>query len=848
MCLKKGVVFFSVPRARRRKRSTGSQPQPPLYARLSRRRNTEACAAVDAGVGQSCTRLDELQNAASALERWQGFPLGPDQVALCEFLAARTKASPPIAPSTFRVPGATLSATQVASETAYLEGVGRFRPTAAAATAEARAALRRLKETTTKSGASSPATAQAAAELEELRELKKAAGALAASPRDPATMARASGYPGLEAQPRWEPPPFSPAPADHVPKINIPALAAMHVEVCRECSSGEDCFFWGFAKILSAVHIAWKKDTPPDADKTADRTPRADPELQAAVELWAKKGVAERCTRDDVNIPAHAFMAAAQRTPLSPEATEEIAAGGEKAAACLRSEAERRAQAAWAAYKAVLSEAEAQSSSRISSRQVEAAWKTAAPAMGGSPKLRLVVAPHAVNDNAFSGHFAYEEFADFMNELEPGWALAKSDIESFFYNVEIAAAAKGYFAFPVLWVHGDGTTEVQWWRLTRLPMGYCAAPFLASLLSAILMAILRGRVAKHGVAKGVPRAATCIFVDDGLFGAPARDQCGALLTMYNEVLETAGLRRAADKSTRIEADGTAGSTKEDMLGFAVDTAPLSITLPPNKLVKTAATLRLLELAAGGKVPIPRYLLASGAGLTTRLLQVAPHLAPRTREVVSTLYAKHGVERWNDEAKRTATAKELSYLLRGAAAGEWGAQPILRVHDPQRTLPVMTDATGAGCVAVAIPGVAACVFKITGTEALEVPELELLGPVLTLVRYGPLLNGWTLHHALDATGVAYWLWRNRATSAVANDLLAASTVLSAKSGCKVRTAWLSRWANWLADRLATNGATEALRAEGVPVPEATARVKIRDPVALVMAAASLERWSTPAGPK
>ena len=80
--------------------------------------------------------------------------------------------------------------------------------------------------------------------------------------------------------------------------------------------------------------------------------------------------------------------------------------------------------------------------------------------------------------------------------------------------------------------------------------------------------------------------------------------------------------------------------------------------------------------------------------------------------------------------------ELDFLLSAAEHGGWGAKRFLARANPARTLPLMTDASGDGVIAIVIPGIAACVFKLQQANRLTVPELELAGALLALIRYGP----------------------------------------------------------------------------------------------------------------
>ena len=63
------------------------------------------------------------------------------------------------------------------------------------------------------------------------------------------------------------------------------------------------------------------------------------------------------------------------------------------------------------------------------------------------------------------------------------------------------------------------------------------------------------------------------------------------------------------------------------------------------------------------------------------------------------------------------------MLAEAEAGSWGAKRLLSRVNPARTLPLMTDASGEGVIAIAIPGIAACVFKLQ--EAAHLTGLRQL---------------------------------------------------------------------------------------------------------------------------
>jgi hypothetical protein len=779
----------------------------------------------------------DLQCACEELKRVQGRELEDDQRALkaaLERIYGGLEQAPPV--QAFPVPDVVLLPMQTASVCNYVSGTQEFQPTASAVSAAAREAFRALKVKPELKGMES-----------ELRGLADSLRGAPASPRDPEAMAKHARYPGLDPKLPFALEPPRPTAEGHLPRLNLHALATMHKDVCDNCSKGAECYFWGFATIIDRVQIPWKDGAPPPSAVEHDRLPAThDPDLQAAVEKWASLGVAEECTRSDIAIPAHAFMAAAARTPLAPEAEAELSAGGPTAAVRLVIEADARAHAAWSAYCAELPQSKDPTKATVGTAESAAAWKRAVPRMGGPPKLRMVVAPHAVNDAAHTGHFRYEKMSQFLSQLQEGYALAIADIANFFYCIEIHPDAQKFFGFPILWKDANGALRVRWWRLKRLPMGFGAAPFLASLLSAILMDIFRKRVRRDGPARGIPGGtlASLIFVDDGLLAAATRAACGVAVGMYKEVLREAGLQPAEEKSTQVDAQGDAGSPRATMLGFAVATDPLSLTLPPQKLVKTAATMRVVQLAAQAKVPIPRYLLAATAGLTTRLLEACGHLAPRTREIVSATYAKHGAERWRDERKRVAVLRELDFLLSAAEHGGWGAKRLLARVNPARTLPLMTDASGDGVIAIVIPGIAACVFKLQQANRFTVPELELAGALLALIRYGPLLRGWALRHATDAAVAAFWLWRNRGSTAPSNDMLAAITALCARYGISIHTAWLSRWANWLADRLATGESEERLAELGVPLPPVVMTVPVEgNPTTTLMAIAGVPKWST-----
>jgi hypothetical protein len=76
------------------------------------------------------------------------------------------------------------------------------------------------------------------------------------------------------------------------------------------------------------------------------------------------------------------------------------------------------------------------------------------------------------------------------------------------------------------------------------------------------------------------------------------------------------------------------------------------------------------------------------------------------------------------------------------------------------------------------------------------------------------------------------------------MLAAITALCARYGISIHTAWLSRWANWLADRLATGESEERLAELGVPLPPVVMTVPVEgNPTTTLMAIAGVPKWST-----
>ena len=127
----------------------------------------------------------------------------------------------------------------------------------------------------------------------------------------------------------------------------------------------------------------------------------------------------------------------------------------------------------------------------------------------------------------------------------------------------------------------------------------------------------------------------------------------------------------------------------------------------------------------------------------------------------------------------------------------------------------------------IGGVAAWVVHTPDTTGLTVPNLELLAVALFLVRYGPLLSGFWVDYGCDSACVVAWLNRRRASCPCANNLIALILRLAARYEVDLAYHWVSRYANYAADRLCTGESPAALTALGATgIPRAVVHTTIQ----------------------
>jgi hypothetical protein len=117
------------------------------------------------------------------------------------------------------------------------------------------------------------------------------------------------------------------------------------------------------------------------------------------------------------------------------------------------------------------------------------------------------------------------------------------------------------------------------------------------------------------------------------------------------------------------------------------------------------------------------------------------------------------------------------------------------------------------VAIVIGGVSAWVIHTPDTTGLIVPNLELLAVAMFLIRFGPLIAGFWVDYGCDSAGVVSWLEKRRASCPCANNLIALILRLTARYEVDMAFHWLSRYANYAADRLCTGASPVVLTAEG-----------------------------------
>jgi hypothetical protein len=616
----------------------------------------------------------------------------------------------------------------------------------------------------------------------------------------------------------------------HIPFINAPTLASAHGEFCTACRAGEPCYINSFSQILCAGYdVVWNEGGPTPALSRPDRVPVPSPESSAFAALsgkWLAKGAVVDTMRGEIINPCHGFVAYASTAPLTPAMAAVIAGGGAEGQAALLGEATTSASAIWGTYLALLKTGVSHS----------CAWARAAVAADGEAKARMICAPEDVNDHSAGLRFAHMPLGELLRGVRHGWVFAKLDLRNYFYNFRVSAAFAQRLGFP--WLDLNGT--VQWRRMDRLPMGAAGSPFWACLGSAEIHAIFRLRLARDGPAAGfsLDDMRSLVYCDDFCLAAASREALTFMMSTLRSLLAELDLEVSEDKTCQPGPDGLVGSTSIIFLGLELSSLPPAISIPPQGLVKTARSLLLVSYALGEedcKVGIPGALIASAAGLVNRLLEASPSLGPSSRALVSTLQGSYGNWFWATSSDKAALlSADAHELLAAIHTGAWGATTLRapRAEGDNRRLSVTSDFGCSGRdlqdrVAVVIGGVAAWVVHTPDTTGLTMPNLELLAVALFLVRYGPLLSGFWVDYGCDSACVVAWLNRRRASCPCANNLIALILRLAVRYEVDLAFHWVSRYANYAADRLCTGESPAALAALGATgIPRAVVHTTIQ----------------------
>jgi hypothetical protein len=667
--------------------------------------------------------------------------------------------------------------------------------------------------------------------LEELSHLKRALRHVAApSAAFPREMALRGGHPGLKPSlpTALE---HQPAPAGHIPLLNAPRLVAAHAEFCDDCKAGSPCYINSYASLLeSGYDTVWDEGGPTPPSHKPDKRPAAGPEgasLAALVGKWAGKGAVSITERANLVNPCHGFVATTSAVPLTPAMAAVIATGGSAAHRALWETAGVSANNVWAAYVANLGAG----SPHIT------AWSNAVSAAGGSPKERMICAPEDMNDHSATLSFSHMSLGDLLKHIRPGWVFAKLDLKNFFYNFKISKELRKRLGFP-FW-EGD---SLMWAQLERLAMGAHGSPFWACLGSSVIHEVFRARLLRDGLAKGftLEEMVSLVYCDDFCLAAPNKTILTFMMSTLRTLLRELDLEVSEEKTCQPGADGLVGATKVVFLGLTVTSAPPSIAVPPEGLAKTARALILLRNALQEEnraLGVPSQLMASAGGLVSRLLEASPSLGPLSRALVSTF--RHGPRRpWTwDSAhgadQAAALRADAVELLAAIGYGGWDGSPLrpLRPLGDKRYVHVTSDFGCSGVdradrVSVIVNGVAACVFLLKDTGGVTVPNLELLGVVFFLIRYGLIFRGFRVVMGIDSVCAVQWLEKRRASCPCANNLIALILRLELRLEMHLSFQWLSRYANYAADRLCTGRDAAALRAEGVPgIPLALEHVTV-----------------------
>ena len=400
-------------------------------------------------------------------------------------------------------------------------------------------------------------------------------------------------------------------------------------------------------------------------------------------------------------------------------------------------------------------------------------------------KSRLVINLRpTVNAKLQNWPFKYASIADFLLHIRPGGFLAKTDVKAGFHHIRISPAHWKYLAFR---------TKKGVYRYLRLPFGLKTAPALFSWLTAEVNQLLR----QQGV------RASMVYIDDFLVYADTEAECRIALSLLERLCEAL--------SIRLDPKKTEGPTQRlTILGLILDTSAIRISLPPEKLLKTLFYLFVFSGCMDARIPVPVGPVRKAAGALARLGIVNPDARPHLRGFAAAQGARHSA------APSTALVSfhdqpilrsNIAWLVNAVKDNLLNGERLLATPATARwnivhiTSDASKSADGVCGTGVRFATAAAAVPLPATFRDLHIGALELLPLCIFLSTVGDLLVGAMLFIGIDNEGDAFSINSARSKSNVTGLFVSLLYSLRRLFEFEFVATWLTRWCNYLADRLA-----------------------------------------------
>lgn len=636
------------------------------------------------------------------------------------------------------------------------------------------------------------------------------------SANDPQAMCSAAAKDGghpLGGAPRAPPDTYPPrmlVEGDVLPVVDVGALCRLHASAgsgCNECARREPCWIHTAGKILAnADLLADEGFAAAQLQRTPmELQPEINPALVSKVEKLLRQHVVEPAEPGPGGSIDHfstIFLAVAGREAvLSDALAATLAEGGEASSRAAASEAARLAHALVSGYSA---------SPTDTAPSRRAAWEAAEARIFTEGKLRAVVDLSPLNAFAPQLRMRYPELWEALASTKKGFFCVRLDVASGFYHISLSERSRRLTGFSVRWHDGS----VRHFRFNRLVMGGRVSPWIFSLLTAVILSILRSM----GFAD-----ISLVFVDDFLIFAPTAAECERALQALMLILAGLNIRFAVDKTS------TRALPVDVLLGLQCDLHKQTLALPPSKLVRLLARAGALEaLAAAGK-PFPAFVLASVAGGVCNLARVDECVAAGARALAS-YYDGHGGRlgwaRFKASA-HTATpaeAQALTWLRQWAEAGLLRPVRFLPDGAQRPVIDFTSDASGSNALGIATQATRLRVV-LPDCANLGIPTMEQLGRPVFLQEYGFLAPGFHFRHGCDSMPVCFREVKGSARDGVDNDLCAVTSVAMRHADQGGSTHFASRYVNGISDRLSAE-AVAALERRGYLQPGEAVEVTYR----------------------